>query len=44
MNGQIIIFPIASLVGVAVGFILLVTLRLIAEISVAVIHIAENTK
>ena len=44
MNGQIIIFPIALLVGVAVGFILLVTLRLIAEISVAVIHIAENTK
>jgi hypothetical protein len=44
MNGQIIIFPIALLVGVAVGFILLVTLRLIAEISVAVIHIAENLK
>ena len=44
MNGQIIIFPIALLVGVAVGFILLVTLRLIAEISVGVIHIAENTK
>jgi hypothetical protein len=43
MNGQIIIFPIALLVGVAIGFILLVTLRLIAEISVAVIHIAENT-
>ena len=44
INGQIIIFPIALLVGVAVGFIVLVTLRLIAEISVAVIHIAENTK
>jgi hypothetical protein len=44
MNGQIIIFPVALLFGVAIGFILLVTLRLIAEISVAVIHIAENTK
>ena len=44
MNGQIIIFPIAILVGCALGFILLITLRLIAEISVAVIHIAENTR
>lgn len=44
MNGQIVIFPIAILVGFTLGFVLLITLRLIAEISVAVIHIAENTK
>jgi hypothetical protein len=44
INQDYSIFPMAAVAGLLIGFLALLALRLIFELAVAVVHIAENTK
>jgi hypothetical protein len=44
MNQDYAAFPMVALAGVLITFLVLLAIRLIFELAVAVIHIAENTK
>jgi hypothetical protein len=44
MNQDYAAFPMVALAGVIITFLALLAIRLVFELAVAVIHIAENTK
>jgi hypothetical protein len=44
LNQDYSVYPIAVVAGLLIGFLALLALRLIFELAVAVVHIAENTK
>ena len=44
INQDYAAFPMVALAGVIITFLVLLAIRLVFELAVAVIHIAENTK
>jgi hypothetical protein len=37
-------FPMVTIVGVVITFVVILAIRLVFELAVAIVHIAENTK
>jgi hypothetical protein len=44
LNQDYSVFPMVAFAGLLIGFLALLALRLIFELAVAIVHIAENTK
>ncbi len=44
INQDYAAFPMVALAGVVVTFLVILAIRLVFELAVAIIHIAENTK
>jgi hypothetical protein len=44
LNQDYSVYPMAIAAGLLIGFLAVLALRLIFELAVAVVHIAENTK
>jgi hypothetical protein len=44
LNQDYAVYPMALVAGLLIGFLALLALRLIFELAVAIVHIAENTK
>ena len=44
LNQDYAAFPMVALAGVIVTFLVILAIRLVFELAVAVVHIAENTK